>query len=351
MKKRWIVLSLLLVATFAFGAGAADESGTVEFTVTSVFEGDHICVLTAEKWAELLDEESDGRIQATVVSGGVYGSEEEESELVTEGVIEAASHGTYAINLHANEYNFNFPFGPQSIVHILKYYHPEEPTVGQQLTEVLRSRANQEILAPYLRGMRFFTSNKLVESPEDVRGIKLRLPGLARWVSIWQTIGANPTTIPLPELYTSLATGAADASEGEAQQLWSYSLYEVQSHVALTGHHTANGSLMVNTDWFYSLSPEDQEIVRKTAVEAAEWATERAVSTSSELLTKLEEEGIIITEVDFDEFKEAAGPALEQIFQETAVSMEEFNAIMDWQLPGTRGWDRIEDAYNRANAN
>lgn len=349
MRRFGLVLCVLLVATTGFAAGQREPAAAeqIEFTISSVFESGHVAVLAADKWAELLLEESGGRIKANVVSGGTYGSEEEESELVTLGAIEAVSHGAYAVNLHANEYNFNFHFGPQGIRHIMRYYHPEEPIVGQHLAHALRTKANQEILAPYLRGLRYFTSNRPVQTPEDVRGIKLRLPGLARWVKIWDTIGALPTTVPLPELYTALATGAVDASEGDAEQLWSYSLYEVQSHLALTGHHTAHGTFMVNTDWFYSLPPEDQAIIRRTAVDAAAWATELAASRESELLRNLEARGMVVTEADFGVFKQAAYPALVEIFSETAVSMEDFNAIMEWALPGTLGWDRIEQAYFR----
>ncbi|MGQ9473585.1 MAG: TRAP transporter substrate-binding protein [Candidatus Caldatribacteriaceae bacterium] len=111
------------------------------------------------------------------------------------------------------------------------------------------------------RGLRHFTTNKPVRVPENLKGVKLRLPQLPTWVKVWEAIGASTVPIALTELFIALQTGVADASEGDVTQILSFRLCEVQKYLMLTGHLVQTGGLTINKPFFDKLKKEYQDII------------------------------------------------------------------------------------------
>jgi tripartite ATP-independent transporter DctP family solute receptor len=320
----------------------------INFTVASVYQEGNIMIECAKKFTEIVNKSSDGKINGTVRAGGVYGTEEEIVELCSQGGVEAQAAGGIVIQSFANDYYVEIPYLFKDFTHLIKVFHPKAPKIGKPMNEMLLKKGNQIILAPVYNGIRQFTSNKPVRTPKDVKGMKLRLPSVQNYVTIWKQVGTVPVTIPLTELYTALSTGAADASEGPASQIWTQSLYEVQKYISFTNHFPQVGWLVMNAKFFKSLSVKDQKLLKSAALKAAIWATTKAVTDEKALFKQMKKKGVtLISNVNFDAFAKLAKPAIKKILAgKPSVKERDISKLKNWSIPDD--WAKIATAYQNA---
>lgn len=320
-KFRVLIVSLLLVALLApkgvaqWSVYQAEDFDQLSLVLGSAFVPGHINALVAEKFAQLVRERSGGRIAIEVKAGGALGSEEELIELVSVGAVAMNAVGIMVFSMFTPEYMF---FGTHFVFsdfdHVMNVWNSY---LGDELREVLLQRGNTIVLGqPVYRGLRHFTANRPIVEPADVAGLRLRLPGVETWIAVWHGLGAAPVPVPLPELYTALLTGVADASEGDMEQLWTFKLHEVQSWLSLTGHHVETGYLTINADLFGRLNRPTQRLLKHSAHEATIWGTRKVQEREAELLRLYSEKiGGQVVEANTAAFREAAGPIIEELFR------------------------------------
>lgn len=299
------------------GGGGGGGGGDVSMTIASTFEPGHILVQAAETFKEQVEEESDGEISVDISAGGSYGSEDEIGEIVSQGGVEAHSAGSFPYYQFAPEYwFFGCPFVLADYDQLLSVLESDEM---EEAHEALVEEGNQRPIGQQIyRGARHFTSNDPIREPADVDGLNLRLPELDPWVSTWEEVGASPTPVALDELYSALEQGTADASEGGAEQISSFDLYEVQSHLSLTGHLIANGNIYINESFYQDLDETHRDLVMEVGQSATASAAEESQAREEELIDELGEQGMEIgDDVDREAFQEAAAPAVEQLFEDT----------------------------------
>jgi TRAP-type transport system periplasmic protein len=298
------------------GAGGGGD-GSVSMTIASTFEPGHILVQAAENFKEQIEEESDGDISVEISPGGSYGSEDEIGEVVSEGGVEAHAAGSFPYYQFAPEYwFFGCPFVLSDYDQLLSVLESDEM---QEAHDTLIENGDQRPIGQQIyRGARHFTSNTPVQTPDDVSGLDLRLPELEPWVQTWEGVGASPTPVALDELYSALEQGVVDASEGGAEQISSFNLFEVQSHLSLTGHLIANGNIYINEQFYQGLDQSQQDMIMEVGQEATQSAAQTSQDREQELIEELGNQGMeIVEDVDTAAFQEAAAPAVEQLFEST----------------------------------
>lgn len=343
--KKLLVILIVLFISSPLIAYADQNSQEINFTIASAFQPSDTVVDACYSFAEILKNLSNGRIIVSVKPGGVFGSEEEITELCAEGGVEAHAGGGMPIAFYAPEFvNIDAPYIYRDFSHYMKILHPKSK-IGKLIHENIMKNGNQIMLAPFYRGMRQFTSNKPVRNAEDVMGLKLRLPSHNPFVVVWRQIGALPVTIPLTELYIALETGAVDASEGPAGQIWSSGVYEVQKYISLTNHFVQGGWIDINKQFFNSLSPEDQNLIKTAAINAAAETTRKVSANEEELYKKMGQKGvIIIRDVDVASFYDKARPALLKMIEKvTNIGEDDILELLNWTLP--EDYAPIENAY------
>jgi tripartite ATP-independent transporter DctP family solute receptor len=310
----WVAI-LSLVCAVAIGLpneALAKEAVTIR--IASAFEPLHILCRSAEKFKTMVEERSNGEIKVELFLGGVMGSEEEVTEAVSIKAVEMQAGGGLPIQMYAPKYYFlDSPYVIKDWEHFKRVFNGE---LGQKAQEEVLKNGNTMYLGVVYRGLRHFTSNKPVRTPEDLKGIKLRLPQLPTWVAVWKELGALPVPIALTELFTALQTGVADASEGDVTQIHSFHLYEVQKYLSLTGHLVQTGALTINKPFFDSLSEEHQKIVKEAGLEAAEWGSQQILSGEEDIIEDLKAKGMEVITPDAEAFREKARPAVERLFKE-----------------------------------
>lgn len=299
-------------------AGCTDQldDGDNSLTIASTESSENIQGVTAERFAEHVEEESDGEIDVDVSLDGAHGSVEEIADLVNENVVQMQVGGVLPIDRYASEYYFvDSPFVIEDYDHLTRILNSDE---FEPALDELEEDGNMTIIGdPVYRGNRQYTSNEPVESPEDVEGMDLRLPELDTWVETWEEIGVNTTPVALDELYSALQQGVAEASEGDIQQIQSQSLHEVQDYLSLTEHLVSVAIVTINVDFYERLDETHQDIITEAATEETQQASEEAQEEEEELIQEVADEGMeVIDDVDNEAFWEQAEPAIDRIFEE-----------------------------------
>jgi len=293
-------------------APPAQEIQNIKISVATAFAEAHIVSDVAKKFKELAEAKSNGRITVDLFLAGAMGNEEDIMKAVTAGAIEGQTGGGIIINAYAPPFYFlDTPFVMQDWDHILAVWNGE---LGARMLASMEAAGNTTIAAPIYRGLRHFTSKKPIVTPADLEGIKLRLPVLPTWIAVWTAVGASTVPIPLGELYTALATGVADASEGDLTQIHGFKLHEVQSHLSLTGHLVNLGLISFNTAWLNGLNEKTRTLVLEAAKEAADWGTGQMKTKEEQVVKELERLGMTVVQSDRDAFLTKGLPAVERLF-------------------------------------
>lgn len=297
-----------LVATGCSGGGAADGSYTWDFTITTSdsstwYEG-------AEKFAQILDEKSDGRMTVNIVP----------SEQLSGGDPAA---GVEMLADGSKAFSYNSPI----------IYSGIDPRFGaitapflfddlEQADEVLAGTgadAYDQLLDEM--GIKFLgfgesgfreltTSDAKVTSPEDVKDLKIRVAGSSLFIDIYKQMGADPVSMNFAEVFTSLQNGTIDGQENPIDIIHSQGLPEVQKDLTIW-HYVYDPLLMgMNKDMFNELSPEDQKIVTDAAAEANKVQIESNRDKADKQLAELKD-SMTVTELTPDqveEFRTAMAP-------------------------------------------
>jgi len=310
---RWSpVLSLLAVVLVLAGcaetmqpAGAGGDK--VVIRLASPFKAGHILVDAAEKFRALVGQGSGGRIVVQIDAGTL--SEEEINNRNRAGQLEMQSNGT--MFLPSQYYFFSGPYVMKDFAHFMRVWNGR---LGQGARAEMEKN-NLKYLGTVYRGLRQMTAQKPIYTPADVYGLKLRLPNVPTWLTVWKAMDADPIAVPLPELYGSLKTGKAQASEGDLPQIASFKLDEVQRYLIITNHLVQTGGIVIHKPFFDRLSPADQALVVKAAQEAEAWANHKIQGGEADILVGLQRKGMQVVIPDAESFRAKAKAAVEGLFQ------------------------------------
>ena len=154
-------------------------------------------------------------------------------------------------------------------------------------------------------GFRAFSNSKHpVNTPEDIKGLKVRTNQNPMYIQAFSLLGGNPVPMPLSELYTALETRAVDAQEHPIGIFWSAKLYEVQKHLSLTNHGYTPLIVVMNKAKFDGLAPELQNALLEAAKEAGQFQRDLNVKNEKDIVEKLGKAGVqVIEKVDNAPFK------------------------------------------------
>ena len=315
--KLGFILSMLALSCFLFACGetastvkpsdAAGKKTTIR--IGSPFKGG-IVVEAAEKFKELVEKGSGGRFEVKIDAGTK--AEIDINKQNRAGEIEMQSNGTNFLELYAPPYYFfTGPYVMKDFDHYMRAWNGK---LGQQARAQLEKN-DLKYLATIYRGLRQTTAKKPLYTPADAYNMQLRLPPIPSWMAVWKAIGTDPVGVPLPELYSSLKTGKAEASEGDLPQIQSFKLNEVQSHLIITNHLVQTAGILIHKPFFDRLSKADQDPIVKAGKEAEEWANNKIKTGEAAILVDLQRKGMQVVIPDADSFRAKAKPAVDELFK------------------------------------
>jgi TRAP-type C4-dicarboxylate transport system substrate-binding protein len=317
--KLGFILSIFALSCFLFACAetgptvkpAAQAGKKTIIRIGSPFKPGHILVDAAEKFKELVETRSGGRIAVQFEIGTK--SEEEINKLNSAGALEMQSNGTMFLQVYAPPYFFfTNPYVMKDFDHYMRAWNGK---LGQAARAQTEKNGNLKYLGTVYRGVRQTTAKKPLYTPADVYNLKLRLPVLPTWVAVWKGIGADPVPLPLTQLYAGLKSGKADASEGDLPQITSFKLDQVQTHLIMTNHLVQTGGMLIHKPFFDGLSKADQSLVVQAAKDACDWANTKMKTGESAYLLELQRKGMQVVIPDAESFRAKAKPAVEELFK------------------------------------
>jgi tripartite ATP-independent transporter DctP family solute receptor len=180
--------------------------------------------------------------------------------------------------------------------------------LGREFVGPVEAQLGIKILGPTYFGTRQvgLKPETEIRTPEDMAGIKLRMPGGDAWQFLGRALGANPTPMAYAEVYTGLQTGAIDGQDNPLPNVYNMKFYEVMSQIVLTGHLVGYDLLTISKTAWDSLTPEQQEKLQSAATAAIDWSQAEHLKQEQELASFMKEQGLKLYEPDVDAFREYA---------------------------------------------
>jgi len=179
---------------------------------------------------------------------------------------------------------------------------------GADFKKMAEDQLGIHILGPTYFGSRQvgLKPEKKIETPEDMAGIKLRMPGGDAWQFLGEAIGANPVPVAYAEVYTALQTGAIDGQDNPLPHVKNMKFYEVMSQIVLTAHLIGYDLLVISKEVWDGMSPEQQQSFQAAADEAMQWSEDQHVAQEKTLLDEFKAAGLEIYEPNVDSFRKFA---------------------------------------------
>jgi tripartite ATP-independent transporter DctP family solute receptor len=153
------------------------------------------------------------------------------------------------------------------------------------------------------------TSNRPINSVEDLKGLKMRVPPSPVWVSLFTALGSSPTSITINELYSSLQTRIVDGQENPLTVIDAGKYYEVQKFCSITEHMWDGLWIIANGKMIKSLAPEDMALITKSFEAATARQRVETARLNTELEGALKAKGLAFNNPDKKPFREALSKA------------------------------------------
>lgn len=276
-----------------------------------------------DRFSELVGEATGGEVTVEVFHGGVLGSQPDALEQVRLGAIELGNFNLGPIGPIVKEANLvSLPFIFKSVPHMFRVLEGE---AGQTIAGAMAD-AGIKPLAWVDAGARSFYSQKPINTPADVEGLKIRVMNNDLYTSMISAMGGNPSPMAFAEVQQALKTGVVDGAENNFPSFKNVGHYEVTTHYSLSEHLIIPECICVNTAKFDGLSAELQEAVTGAAQEAALYQRELWAVQSEQARKDVEEAGIAVNEIaDKGPFQDA----MVQVYDEYLAANPDMAALVE----------------------
>lgn len=263
----------------------------------------HSINVTAEKFAELVKEKSDGAMEIEVFPSASLGTERENLEALQTGTLDMA---IIAVEFYPS-------YVEEAGVFVLPYIYDDyehqtrvlKGKAGTELAKMILERTGVKILSYYSLAFRqVFTTKNPVNIVDDIKGLKIRVPESPTYVNTFTLLGAAPTPVAWGETYTALETNVVEGLENIPESIYSASMYEVVNYMNITDHISAPTTFSISNKVFEELTEEQEIIIQEAAQEASDFGLELTIENDMKFREKLAEE-LEIIETDKETMKAA----------------------------------------------
>jgi len=289
--------ALAFAAALALPAAGQAQEITIGLSLPETIEGFDFVNGMYRTFAEQV--EANSEMTVNLVYGGALGNPNDRLGQMRRGILEMtdAADGNYA-SIHSDIQVLNMP-----------YLFPDEATAwavldgpfGQTMAEDIRESTGIRVLGWWESGgFKHFSADRAIETPEDMAGLKLRVLGPLATIPV-EAMGASASPVAFGELYTALRTGVVDGQDNSVSVFNLVNLYEVQSHLILSGHTYAFGPLGISDMFFDSLSEEYQQVILDAAEAAIAFNRETSRAVEASAIEFAREQGVTVVELSDDQ--------------------------------------------------
>ncbi len=324
MKRVLIKTVIAAVAMAAMGIASAQEK-TIKFANQNSVG--HPIIQGMEKFKEIVEKNSGGKIKVNLFPGGTLGSDQANVSAIQGGALEMASMNSGIFASQVKDFAvFDFPFmfasGKEADAVV-------DGPFGKKMHAKLEDKGLIG-LGYYELGFRHLTNGKRpINKVSDIEGLKLRVipnPINVDWV---KALGANPTPLPFPELYAALEQGAVDGQENPVATIYGAKLFEVQKYLALTGHQYNPQSVVISKKFWDTLNAAEKKIVADAMTESVKFQRATARALEAGTLETMKKNGMQVTTLPASEMailREKMKPVIAKHGEPIAATVNELQA-------------------------
>ncbi|HET7729579.1 MAG TPA: sialic acid TRAP transporter substrate-binding protein SiaP [Usitatibacter sp.] len=298
--KKWIALAAAL-GIAGISAGALAQTKLKFAHVYETSEPYH----TAAVWAAAeIAKRTNNRYVVEVFPASTLGKETDINQGLTLGTVDMIYTGQlFAGRTYGPLAIGGAPYMFRDFAHWQKF---STSPLFAELSEGYRQKSGgNKVVAITYYGERHVTSNKPINKPEDMKGLKIRVPDAPLYTMFPRAVGANPTPIAFAEVYLALQNGTVDAQENPLPTIDAKKFYEVQKYIVLTGHITDALLTIVGGPTWSKLSEADRKIFDEVLKQAAQRATGEIVEIEKKMSAEFEKRGKTVVRVDRKPFRES----------------------------------------------
>lgn len=305
----------------------------------SIFGGDSKEIKIAHYWPEThphhvaleqfkanVEERTDGELTVSIFPNATLGTEKQMINSTRNGTVQAAIFGSLMQDL---DYKLGFvemPFLFRDYDHVQKFYDSE---VSKDIEKTFEDY-NVKHLANIILGFRVISSNKPIASPDDYKGVRLRIPNASTFVAMSNNLGVNAQTMAYTEVFTALEQGVVDAQENPLSSIKSQGFHEVQKYIVVTNHMFTSLNLGMNKDFYDSLTDEQKAIIDDESKKFGTLASELTIEENDSTLAYFKEQGLEVIEPSEEFYNwnvSAVAPIYEDTFKKYAWSKDYVDTI------------------------
>lgn len=274
----------------------ADNGESYTFQIGHVVTSDHAYHLGLQKFAEIAEEKSNGRLKFEIFPSSQLGNERDLVEGLTMGTIDMALSNSGNMATFIDSYQvFDLPFLFRDYEHARKVLDSE---IGQEALDSLETIGIKG-LSNWENG--FFctwNSKRAINGPEDFKGLKIRANDNPIHISAYEALGVPAITMGWSEVYTAVQNGTVDGVSVTISSMYTAKMYEVAPYISDSGEFYVTVILMMSKQIWDTLPSDLQQIMLDAAEEAKDYERELNENQEKEAMKFLEENGYTITHPD-----------------------------------------------------
>lgn len=265
--------SILALATFvSLGLFVSSQAFAAKYSlkIAIVSSSSSPDAIGARWMKEKIEAATNGDIAVKIFADASLGGEIQMLQALQGGTIQAVFLTAHSVgNVVPTSRLFLLPFAIQNRAVANRVY--DSDFVFEKVYKALDSKGivYNGMWSTGFRGLH--TSKGIIHGPDDVKGLKIRVPQAPQFVKVMQALGANPTPISWSEIYTALSQKVVDGTDTTQYYSWTQKLYEVVPNITVLGQQSINMGFYWNKSWLTSLPENYQKLLRETAWEMADW--------------------------------------------------------------------------------
>ncbi|GAD91389.1 putative TRAP transporter substrate-binding protein [Vibrio halioticoli NBRC 102217] len=311
---RKTLLTLSLIATSLLSVSAVQARTLTLGHAMSLDSAAHKGMVI---FSEKVKEKSHGELTVKIFPNAQLGSERDQAEQVINGAIDMAKiNGALAESFEPTFKTISIPYLFRSPEHLRKFMRSD---VAQKLLTSSEGKGFVG-LTFYDSGSRSFYAKKPIKTPEDLKGLKVRVPESPTMMEMIRLLGAKATPMPFNEIYTGLQQGVIDAAENNISSLVEMKHSEVAKFYSMDQHSITPDLIIISESTWNSLKPEEQKVLKEAAAESLEQEINIWDQITNANKEKAIKSGVTFVKVDKQKFQEKVKPMLDSALKDPKLS-------------------------------
>ena len=318
----WVGLGFAVMALVGMLAPSVQAGAKTVIKIGTGVAPDHPENVGARKIKELAEKKAGDRLEVQVFTDGQLGDQRTMVENMRNGVLEitwvtVGFFGSYEPILNVIESGYLFRDSQHS-------YKVFDGPMGNEV-RALVEKHGVKLLGYYEAGLRHITNNvRPVNTPADLKGLKIRTPQAKYHLNTLKYMGANPVAMSFGELYTAMQQKVVDGQENPLSNIYTAKFYEVNKFLSLTGHLHLTHMVMYSAKLWDQLPADLQKVVRDSVIESQETQRKKVRDDDERLLNEVKAKGMLVNDADRGAFRTSVLPLREEAVKEFGPKAKEW---------------------------